>query len=71
MANNFVHPEFIVETDWLADHLDDPKVRVLDCTTHLMPPTKGGAYDVVSGRADFDPRRPQALRCCGRRRARN
>jgi thiosulfate/3-mercaptopyruvate sulfurtransferase len=54
MANGFIHPEFIVETDWLADHLDDPKVRVLDCTTHLMPPTQGGAYDVVSGRADFE-----------------
>ncbi len=54
MAMGFIHPEFIVETDWLADHLDDPKVRVLDCTTHLMPPTQGGAYNVVSGRADFE-----------------
>jgi thiosulfate/3-mercaptopyruvate sulfurtransferase len=54
MTNDFVHPEFIIETAWLADHLDDPNVRILDCTTHLMPPTKGGAYDVVSGRADFE-----------------
>ena len=54
MANGFVHPEFIVQTDWLADHLDDPNVRVLDCTTHLMPPKQGGAYDVVSGQADFE-----------------
>lgn len=54
MANSFAHPEFIVETHWLADHLNDPTVRVLDCTTHLMPPTKGGAYDVVSGRVDFE-----------------
>lgn len=52
--NDFVHPEFIVETDWLADHLNDPNVRVLDCTTHLMPPTKSGPYDVLSGRADFE-----------------
>ena len=29
-------------------------MRVLDCTTHLTPPTKGGAYDVVSGRVDFE-----------------
>ena len=54
MTNDFVHPEFIVETGWLADHLDDPNIRILDCTTHLMPPTQGGAYDVVSGRADFE-----------------
>ena len=54
MENSFVHPEFIVETSWLANHLNDPSVRVLDCTTHLMPPTKGGPYDVVSGRADYE-----------------
>jgi thiosulfate/3-mercaptopyruvate sulfurtransferase len=54
MANGFVHPEFIVETDWLAEHLNTPNVRVLDCTTHLMPPTQGGPYDVVSGGADFE-----------------
>lgn len=54
MTVGFIHPEFIVETEWLADHLHDPNVRVLDCTTHLTPPTKGGAYDVVSGRADYE-----------------
>ncbi len=54
MASGFVHPEFIVETSWLAEHLSDPNLRVLDCTTHLFPPTKGGAYDVVSGREDFE-----------------
>ena len=54
MTTKFIHPEFIVETHWLADHLNDADVRVLDCTTHLMPPTQGGAYDVVSGRADFE-----------------
>lgn len=42
MANGFIHPEFIVETEWLANHLNDSDVRVLDCTTHLMPPKNGG-----------------------------
>ncbi len=54
MTMGFLHPEFIVETEWLAAHLDDPSVRVLDCTTHLMAPTRGGPYDVVSGRWDFE-----------------
>lgn len=54
MANGFIHPEFIVETEWLANHLNDSDVRVLDCTTHLMPPKNGGPYDVVSGRADYE-----------------
>ena len=39
MTTGFIHPEFIVETTWLAEHLQDDNVRVLDCTTHLMPPT--------------------------------
>ncbi len=26
----YAHPELLTETDWLADHLTDPKVRVID-----------------------------------------
>ena len=47
---DFVHPEFLVETDWLARHLDD--VVVLDCTTHLIPDPKI-TYVVKPGREDF------------------
>ena len=45
---NPAHPEYLVETDWLASHLDDPALRVLDCTTilHLQP---DGSYRVESG----------------------
>jgi thiosulfate/3-mercaptopyruvate sulfurtransferase len=50
---NFVHPEFLVETGWLEQHLADPKVVVLDCTTHLIPNPKI-TYDVVPGREDFE-----------------
>ncbi len=49
----FVHPEFLVETDWLAQHLDDPQVLVFDCTTHLIPDPKI-TYQVVPGREDFE-----------------
>jgi thiosulfate/3-mercaptopyruvate sulfurtransferase len=49
----FVHPEFLVETDWLAAHLDDPTVVLLDCTVHLIPNPKT-TYDVVPGREDFE-----------------
>jgi thiosulfate/3-mercaptopyruvate sulfurtransferase len=51
--SGFVHPEFLVETDWLAAHLNDPDVVVFDCTTHLIPDPKI-TYQVVPGRADFD-----------------
>ena len=49
----FAHPEFLVETDWLEQHLNDPKVVVLDCTTHLIP-NPAITYDVVPGRKEFE-----------------
>lgn len=49
----FVHPECLVDTEWLAARLGDPGVVVLDGTTHLMPPPPS-PYRVVPGRADFE-----------------
>lgn len=31
----FSHPEYLVSGEWLAEHLDDPAVRVLDVTAKL------------------------------------
>jgi thiosulfate/3-mercaptopyruvate sulfurtransferase len=46
-------PGPLVETDWLAAHLDD--VRVLESTAWLDPPTREGKpYDIRSGRADWE-----------------
>jgi thiosulfate/3-mercaptopyruvate sulfurtransferase len=53
MTQGFVRPEFLVETDWLAGHLQDPGVRVLDCTTHLPPLPDNSYYTVRPGRDDF------------------
>src|ERR1700720_813297 len=47
------HPEFLVETEALEQRLDDPELRILDCTTHLVPDPKV-TYQVVPGRADFE-----------------
>jgi len=49
----FAHPEFLVETAALERQLGDPELRILDCTTHLIPDPKT-TYQVVSGRADFE-----------------
>ncbi len=27
---NYAHPEYLVETEWVAEHLNDPKVRVVE-----------------------------------------
>ena len=53
MTQGFIRPEFLIETDWLAGHLQDPGVRVLDCTTHLPPLPDNSYYTVRPGRDDF------------------
>ena len=30
MSNDYAHPEALVSTEWVADHLDDPKVRIVE-----------------------------------------
>ncbi len=30
MAKNYAHPEYLVETDWVASHLNDPAIRILE-----------------------------------------
>lgn len=48
---SFAHPEHLVSTDWLAAHLADPGVRVLECTVYLHPdPAAKGGVRVESGR---------------------
>jgi thiosulfate/3-mercaptopyruvate sulfurtransferase len=54
MAVQFTHPEYLVSTQWLAQHASDADVRVVDCTTHLPPLPDFSLYNVVSGRADFE-----------------
>lgn len=54
MTAGFTRPQFLVPTDWLAEHLDDPKVRILDATTHLPPKPDFSLYDIVPGKEDFE-----------------
>ena len=34
-------PAALVSTNWLADHLSDPSIRVFDCTTRLVADASG------------------------------
>jgi thiosulfate/3-mercaptopyruvate sulfurtransferase len=36
---DYANPQALVSTDWLAEHLNDPKVKILDASHHL--PTAG------------------------------
>lgn len=44
----------IVTTDWLAERLNDPNLRLLDATTFLKLPEGDGYYDVWSGREAYE-----------------
>ena len=50
---NFKHPEFLVSVDWLLENLEDPNLRIYDCTAHLIPhPTE--TYTIGSGKEDYE-----------------
>ena len=49
----FENPEFLVSTDWLAEHLADNDVRIFE-TTVFLHPRDGGGYRVESGRAEYE-----------------
>jgi thiosulfate/3-mercaptopyruvate sulfurtransferase len=36
MASNYAHPEFLVSTDWVADHLADPSVRLVESNEDVL-----------------------------------
>jgi len=49
-------PQALVQTDWLAAHLNDANLRIFDCTTHLLPAdaTTDAPYRIVPGKAEYD-----------------
>ena len=50
---SFARPQHLVETDWMAQHLDDPGVRLLECTVYLQPGRRPRRVRVESGRAKW------------------
>jgi thiosulfate/3-mercaptopyruvate sulfurtransferase len=35
-SNSYAHPEVLVETDWVAAHLEDPKVRIVESDEDIL-----------------------------------
>ena len=50
--SGYARPEILVETDWLADHLNDPNLRIFDCTTFLIP-DPDTVFRVESGLGEY------------------
>lgn len=51
--SGFAHDKYLVSTDWLAGHLDDPDLRIYDCTTVLVPDPVV-TYTIASGRDGYE-----------------
>lgn len=54
---SFKQPQYLVETDWLQANLDDPNLRIFDCTVYLtnyFDESAGRKLDIVSGRAHWE-----------------
>lgn len=43
----------LVSTEWLAENLEDPALRIYDATVHLRP-SKAGPYTIESGLSDYE-----------------
>ncbi|MER5455967.1 sulfurtransferase [Micromonospora sp. NPDC002389] len=54
MARTLDLPTPLVSTEWLAQHLDHPDLRILDATVHLAPPSEAGQdWSQTSGRPEY------------------
>ncbi len=52
MESRYARPDYFVDTAWLAAHLDDSNLLVIDCTVDLT--VTPDQYIAVSGRAAYD-----------------
>ena len=54
----YVNPDSLVSTQWVADHLDDPNVRILDGSYHLAATGRDGKAEYLAshipGTVHFD-----------------
>jgi thiosulfate/3-mercaptopyruvate sulfurtransferase len=50
----FVNPQYLVETDWLAEHLADAELRIIDCTQYLPGYGDTVAITTISGRENYE-----------------
>jgi thiosulfate/3-mercaptopyruvate sulfurtransferase len=44
----YVNPDALVSTEWLAAHLDDPSVRIIDATFHLPTANRDGNAEFLA-----------------------
>ena len=43
--SNYAHPESLVSTQWVAEHLDDPNIRIVEVVWGFEPPSGMAVYE--------------------------
>lgn len=56
MDAQYLYPHAITDVAWLEAHIDDPDLRIIECTTYLDPPEVGvdAAYSIRNARPEFE-----------------
>ncbi len=64
----YAHPELLVETEWLAEHLDDPGLRIVDCDSpdayrrvHIPGAVNVGENSYIKGKDGVHVMPPEPL----------
>jgi thiosulfate/3-mercaptopyruvate sulfurtransferase len=47
MSDNYSHPEMLVSTDWVAEHLKDPKVKIVEVDVDISAYDKGHIRNAI------------------------
>src|SRR5215213_499183 len=47
MTDQYAHPDALVSTDWLASHLDDPKIRIVEVDVDTTSYAKGHVRNAI------------------------
>ena len=50
---SYANPQYLVETDWLAQHLNDSNLRIIDVTGILQFSVRQFLLDVISNLGRF------------------
>jgi len=45
-SNNYAHPEALVDTDWLAQHLKDDGIRIVESNEDILLLRHGAPFPV-------------------------
>ena len=62
MSKDYAHPEVLVTTDWVASHLNDPKVKLIEVDVDTTSYDKGHIKNAIGWNWQTQLVRPRSPR---------